>query len=422
MWKNMYKILDRINTGQCPILLLLLLLWAHMSNAQQASQGNTTIYNGAEMTLFGNYEFATGGAGIQPGIVATLRTAPYGVLKFANANLLVTGANHANHIDGYVSNLGNGKFIYPVGDNGNYAPFAATAANTVGAYFLADPNVAVTSMVSGEDYVALPAGAPFNTANLSAKMTAVSAKEYWDINGSEATAITLTWNDASDIEGLTSDNLQNLSIAGWNASTSKWEFIASVVDGTSLLGATSSLTSGSITTITDIIPDTYSVYTFASGASMLPNLATTVDIDNQNFTLGQSRDFVVYLFETNGAETSGTVMLRIARQSGWDFTVPGITLSGTDQSGISGNVAVGGGTPHENGNWLFKQNTGFITVTLKPGSTIPMNGMSSIGLKATVKAGTSPKTAQNLSIAIVDGSGGEIDSSDNLYITTITAN
>jgi hypothetical protein len=421
MGKNMYKIFDRFNNGQRS-LLLLLLLGSGVTRAQEASQGNTTLFNGAEMTVFGNYHFATGGAGTQPGIVATLRTAPFGVLQFANASLVVNGANDANHIDGYVSNLGQGKFVYPVGDNGKYAPFAATAANTVGAYFSADPNVAVTSLVSGGNYAALPTGAPFSTDNVAANMAAVSTKEYWDINGANASAITLTWNEASDVAGLTSNELQNLTIAGWNATTSQWELISSAVDGTSLLGGESSLTSGSITTLTDIVPNTYSVYTLASGISIVPNLTVSVEIDNQNFIAGQSRDFALYLFETNDVETSGTVMVRIARVSGWDIKIPDIELSATNQSGTAGSVAVNGGTPHENEKWLFRQTSGFIIATLKPEYTISNYGMSTLGLVATVKEGTTVGTLQSINAILVDGSGGEIDNTDNLFISNLTFN
>jgi hypothetical protein len=85
--------------------------------------------------------------------------------------------------------------------------------------------------------------------------------EYWDVNGTVASNISLTWNSASTIQSLTAEKLSNLTIVGWDGS--KWVKIPSAVDVTSIMGSTSTFTSGSITTTSPIIPNTYSVYTLA---------------------------------------------------------------------------------------------------------------------------------------------------------------
>ncbi|MCF2447361.1 hypothetical protein L0657_25630 [Dyadobacter sp. CY345] len=248
--------------------------FASATYAQQGSSGNTTIYGGAEMTLYGNHNFVTGGNGTQPGIVGTVRTAPFGVLNFASSASSHVGANDANHVDGYIRKDGSGSFIFPTGDNGHYGPFAAVANGTTGAYFFANAGTAVTSNLAGGNYAALPAGAPFNTATKAADLTTVSAVEYWDIDGATPTAITLTWSASGAISALTGSNLSKLTIAGWNGT--QWVRIPSAVDVTSTLGGASDLTAGSITSTVSFAPNTYTAYTFAAMAdSHVPFGCTT---------------------------------------------------------------------------------------------------------------------------------------------------
>lgn len=167
--------------------------------------------------------------------------------------------------------------------------------------------------------------------------------------------------------------------------------------------------------------DGITALTIARTATQI-DLTPSIEVDNLNFPIGQSRDFVVDLFEILGTSTTGTVTFRIAKPSGWDITVPGITLTSTDQAGVSGTSNVSGGTPNENGKWLFRQNSGFIFITLNGAYNIPANGAASIGFTATRKAGTFNNTSQSLSVTIVTGTGGDIDATNNLTSITLTAN
>ena len=63
----------------------------------------------------------------------------------------------------------------------------------------------------------------FSTANKATNVRVVSKKEFWDIEGTNATRITLTWNSNSDIGALTDNSLNLLTIAGWNPRTQSWE-------------------------------------------------------------------------------------------------------------------------------------------------------------------------------------------------------
>lgn len=259
-----------------PVLILLLLVMVLKTYAQEASQGNTTIFNGAEMTFFGDHNFATGGGGTQPGVINTIRTTSFGILNFAPSANTASGADDTNYVDGYVRKYGTKNFIFPVGDNRNLGPFAASGDGTMGAYYHVDPTSAVTSMLRSGNYPVLPSGGPFPSDTFEATLAKVSTVEYWDIDGSNATPLTLTWDAGSDISTLTTSQLTNLTITGWNGT--RWVAIPSTVDVTSVLGGVSALSAGSITTNAAITPNTYTAYTFASRVTPLPVTLTAFTV------------------------------------------------------------------------------------------------------------------------------------------------
>ena len=164
-------------------------------------------------------------------------------------------------------------FTFPIGDNNKYRPAAistATLANPAdAAYFGVGGTTAITSKLRGGNEPVLPLSGPFNTTLLGPGVGSVDDVEYWDINGATAAKITLTWDTASAITSLTS-----LSILGWNGT--QWVAIGSTVDLTSILGGSSTLTSGSITTNAAIIPNTYEVYTLGKLFNTDPDITAAL--------------------------------------------------------------------------------------------------------------------------------------------------
>lgn len=394
-------------------MLLLLLALVFEARAQEGSQGNTTIFGGAQMTFFASHDFATPAGGTQPGVILTERaTGNISYLNYFGNNLTATGVTDANYVDGYVRKYGTGQFIFPTGDNGFAGQFAASADGTSGAYFHADPSTAITSnLFTGSAYpTALPAGGPFATTSKDLTLGAVSNIEYWDIDGATATKISLTWDAASAISTLTGGVASKLTIVGWNPTLSQWVKIPSTLDVTSVLGTPSNInTTGSITTNANIVPNTYTAYTFGS---LVPDLTPTTDIDGLNFAIGASRDFVVNIYEINNVLATGQIRFRINKLTGFTITYP--TASGTSN--------VFGGSPVENGNWDFTENTSFITVTAKPGVTIAAGGQAALGFHVAVNAATPILTSQNITATIIGGSGGEVKVDNNNVVTTISRN
>lgn len=132
------------------------------------------------------------------------------------------------------------------------------------------------------------------------------------------------------------------------------------------------------------------------GADLFPNIA----IDGGSFNASQAQDFVVALGEAGGGATNGVITVTIPKLSGWVITVPGVTLSGTPQSGTSGTSNVFGGIPNSNGNWNFYDDGTNIIAVSKVGYVIPKFGEVIIGFTATRAAGTPSGTNQSLGVSV----------------------
>lgn len=393
-------------------LLALLLGLATGTFAQEASLGNTTVFGGAQMTFFGNHDFKTGGAGTQVGIIGTERTsaAGYGKVNYSANSLVVTGANDANHVDGYVGKLGAGLFVYPVGDNGFYGPFAATGDGTTGAYFHTNPTTAITSNLAGGNYPVLPLGAPFNTTVKAADVTTVSTIEYWDIDGAATSKITLTWDAGSAVGTLTGSNLTKLGIVGWDGS--KWVSIASTVDPTSVLTGASSPTAGSITTNSAIIPNAYTAYTLASVlgpvSDLTPSLAITPSTTVGN---GQTISVRALIREINNKATTGDVIVLLPVSA--HYTINPYNASQTTSNGLG----------VQNANWtylgIFGTDHAWQLGGTAGATSIPANGTSAFGLTINYSS-NGQGGIENMVISIYEGSGGEINVLNNKDSETIT--
>jgi len=267
--QNRVQMIQIINFKNTPKLLALALICSMSGWAQSGSSGNTYIFGGGQPTVHGgNFSFLAGGSGVLPGIVGTDRTMPAGYLAFMNGTTWSDASNGA-HVDGYVRSYATGKFVFPIGDNGKYNPAAVSQASLSSpadaAYYAVDPGLAISSSLKGGNEPVLPVGGPFASTSKVDGVSGVSTVGYWDINGETAAKITLSWNPATDISKLTASELSNLKIVGWDGT--KWVEIPAKVDKPSILGGNSSLDSGSITTNSATVPNTYSVYTLASGVT-----------------------------------------------------------------------------------------------------------------------------------------------------------
>lgn len=288
------------------VLFLVLVSLTGKLYSQSASLGNTYIFSGTEMSVINvQHNFVNGGSGVLPGIVGTDRIAPNGFLSFSGTASW-TGASATSYVDGYVKTYETGNFIFPIGDNGIYRPVAVSASSPTAplsaAYYGVSGSTAITSSLKGGNESVLPSGGPFATSNMGTGVISVDSNEYWDINGTTSAKITLSWGSESSIATLTNSDLSKLIIVGWNGT--QWEAIPSIVDTTSLLGGTSGLEAGSITTNSALVPDSYSVYTLAEAC-----IATTPLLTMNNPICNGTTSYDVD-FSTNGvvSASAGTIV------------------------------------------------------------------------------------------------------------------
>lgn len=362
------------------LILLVLFVLALDARAQEGSQGNTTVFNGAQMTFFGAHTFMSG-TGTQKGIIKTIRTAPFGVLAYGPV-ATYTGATNTTHVDGYVGKYGTTAFTFPIG-NGTKLRTASISAPTSGdfkaAYWFESPNTAT-----------LPAGAPFPTANVGTGVSGVSNVEYWDVDGPSTVNLTLTWDAASDLNTLTAATIANLVIVGYNTANSRWESLGNGGGTTGTLAASGSIRANGV------VPNTYSAFTFGV-AIPVPDLTPTIESSSTILAAGASSSITVYIENIKPVETSSGVTVTITKPS----AASGLTLTVTPSA-----------------NWSITQTTTAYTLTL-------VGSIEGFGLRefaATLSRATGNAGTYNFTPVIANNSGGEINNINNRASVVITKN
>lgn len=146
------------------------------------------------------------------GRIFTPRNTPNISLNLLNDNPYI-GASDPNHIDGYMTNSGILDFTFPVGNDFRIRPLrirdVATTTTTRAAYFFENPTTSSTFVES------------FDTTKHQETLNVISPVEYWDLDGTEPTTVTLTWDEESNIPFL-ADELEYLRVVGWNTFEEKW--------------------------------------------------------------------------------------------------------------------------------------------------------------------------------------------------------
>jgi hypothetical protein len=158
----------------------------------------------------------------------------------------------------------------------------------------------------------------------------------------------------------------------------------------------------------------------SGGAVAGTDLSPLIEIDNALFTANQATDFLADVLENGIGASNGIITVTIPKLSGWNVTVPGLTLTNVFQSGSNTTVNVNGGTPVTNGDWNFRDDGVNIVAQSKTGITIPQGGFAQLGFKATRKAATPNGTNQSLAVNI--SGGGDNAAGNNGTVNTLSAN
>lgn len=189
------------------------------------TQNNSFLY-----VKDGSYVYVTAGTfkfGSGSATNTTRSEVNYGKLIFDPASSF-NGASSGStqYTNGFASTKSNTYFILPIGQNLTYAPVG----------------ILNTNVINGVD-AAYYAGQLTNSSNISNSISALPSTGYWDIKGDNS-IITMIWNN--DLSAFT-NSITNLTVAGYNISTNKWEAIPSGTPSGSLINGT--LTTSSIVTL-----------------------------------------------------------------------------------------------------------------------------------------------------------------------------
>ncbi len=170
-------------------------------------------------------------------------------LNYIN-NAFYNGDSDDTKVDGYAAITNKQEFIFPIGINNKLRPLEISSdiinANAKSAYFFEDPNTPTTFNTS------------FNTDIRTDILLSISEYEFWDLDATTTSKVTLTWDSDSKLNTFI-DALSNLRVVGWNTQDNIWEDLGN----TNFFG---DFTSGSITSDT-FIPNDYTVITFGGSLS-----------------------------------------------------------------------------------------------------------------------------------------------------------
>lgn len=179
-------------------------------------------------------------------------------------NSFYTGENDFAKIEGYAAITNQKDFAFPIGDGQFLRPLIINSESVnlfaKSAYFFENAN----NPISFTD--------AYDTSETDLDVEIVSTIEFWRLEGTIPSNVTLSWNQRSAIASLTDDTTTIIPV-GWSKNSQRW---------INLIGSTpvGSLNEGFITT-TSFIPDDYEIITLgASKAPYEPLSREVIHLDN----------------------------------------------------------------------------------------------------------------------------------------------
>ncbi len=179
------------------------------------------------------------------GDFATPRNQPDIYLNFLQ-DAFYNGDGDISKIDGYAAITNQQNFIFPVGDSQQLRPLIlnSISANLFAkcAYFFEDSNSPSTFSNS------------FDTERKSPTLGSISNIEFWRLEGSVGSTISISWNQRSNMFAFT-DDVNSVIPVGWSKAANQW---------VSLGGAAVGDLSQGFVTSEAFVPDDFEIITFGS--------------------------------------------------------------------------------------------------------------------------------------------------------------
>jgi gliding motility-associated-like protein len=256
--------------------------------------GNNQIYvSGAFTPTFFDTEFAAAsGVFLETGInssnntnfvfgdILTPRNQSDAYYNFLQ-NGFYTGDSDISKVDGYAGVTNQQNFTFPVGGGQQLRPLILSSAsvNPIAkcAYYFEDPNSPSSLNTS------------FDTSRKARDIGFVSATEFWRLEGSIPSTISINWNERSDMATLT-DDIANILIVGWSKSANQWMILGTTA-------AVGDLSQGFVSS-ESFVPDDYDAITFG-----------TIDVPAEFLSLDN------FLVSTNGDGINDSFIIPELEQS-----------------------------------------------------------------------------------------------------------
>ncbi|WP_435624943.1 gliding motility-associated C-terminal domain-containing protein [Flagellimonas sp.] len=237
----------------------------------------------------------TNNANFIVGNVLTSKSTLDNYLNFVN-DAFFTGTGDENHVNGYVGASNKSMITFPVGDGIRIRHLTLTSndINSLArcAYFFEDPNAPISFIGN------------FNTDITATDDLQISNFEFWRLDGSESSVVTLTWDDQSNTS-LFAESTDNLLVVGWNRENSQWESLGNS-------GVNGNMNNGSITSNT-FLPSDYEIITLG-GTDELLEPFSVLELDN--YFLTPNGDGVNDFLLIDGIETVPNNILNIYNRYG----------------------------------------------------------------------------------------------------------
>ena len=234
-------------------------------------------------------------ANIISGNIYTPRTRSDVQLNFM-IDAFYTGETNQNKVDGYAAMTNKEQFTFPVGSRDRLRPLTiqSAAINPISrcSYFFEDPNNSITL------------GKSFDINNKVSEYLAISTFEFWTLEGSLPSKVTLSWDELSNVSAL-GDYLSDLKVVGWDKESLQWVNLGNT-------GVQGDMYYGTVTS-DFFIPDQYEVITIGGNDDRLETFET---IQLDNYYLTPNADGTNDNLEVEGIERSSRNSIQIFNRYG----------------------------------------------------------------------------------------------------------
>ena len=228
------------------------------------------------------------------GNVFTPRNDPLVYMNFAN-DAFYTGAADPNKVDGYAGITNKETFEFPIGDLDRLRPLGiqSVAINAVAstAYFFEDPNTPSTFPMS------------FDTNLKVNEDISISTREFWDLDGTIPSLVTLSWDPLSQVNDFV-DDISEIRVMGWSKALDIWIDLGNTAQ-------TGDFNNGTVTS-SEFLPGDYEVITLGGNKSDTPGNMINLD----NYILSPNSDGINDTLVIENLELSPNNTLRIYNRYG----------------------------------------------------------------------------------------------------------